>query len=410
MALHSRNQCGPCCKQHDDCNTCGGRCLPKYLCVVAILTPSYDDTGCHCDSINGRLFSSSAFCGWYGQVFCAEDSLTFQVRIDKNEDGSCTTVVECIEFESTYSFSGSLEGIAFSGTYNGISYDVTIGRSSLVENPLAFGNCPICKCATCLPKAFCAIYYDFTTGTVYTGTLPWLCESQSYDAVTLNDQTVAITLSTTSCELFVTADAGMTTISLESQSSGNDDASGIICLESPSVLTKGKSPFTTIEQPGFLTGSIVVITDGSFTGLIEVQELPCDGECSGCIPKPNRGYCCDYIPDSLTMHVRCTSDATYPCDESQTQVVPYLAGYTGVFRFCDLAEDVTIVADCENDLITQNEWTLTLTTASSGGSGKRLANIVPCPAILLLAVFTVSKDYGPPIGVVTYTFEITVTL
>lgn len=409
MAINAVGQCSPCCKQLRDCETCA-RCYPKYLCVTATITPAYGDDGCHCEKIAGRLFSSDAFCGWAGVVSCANDSLSFNVRVEKNDSGDCSTIVEAIELEITQSFPGVLSGIAFSGSYNGLSFDVIISAASMFKNPLAFGNCPICVCAACLPAAFCVIYRNYTEDTVLTGVMPWLCESRKYDSVTLADQTVTATLSTDACELIVTADAGLTIIQLESEYSDDPDAKGVVCLEGSGSLTRGASPFTTVSQPGFLTGSIIVSSGDTVIGLITVQELPCEGGCDACPEKPNHGLCCDYLPDSLTMQVRCTTDEDYGCDETQTQTVPWAAGYTGTFRFCDINEDIVIVADCDDDLVTQSEWNITLTIPSFGGSGKRLANVIPCPGILLIAVFTKAKDYGGTRGVVTYTFEVMITL
>lgn len=408
MAVNAIGQCAPCCKQLSDCDTCA-RCYPKYLCVTATITADYGDSSCHCDMITGRLFSSSAFCGWSGSISCANDSLSFNVYIEKEGD-DCSTVVEAIELGVTHTFPGVLRDIAFSGSYDGLLFEVTISAATMFVNPLAFGPCPICVCATCLPAAFCVIYQNYAEGTVLTGIMPWLCESQQYNGITLDDQTINLTLSTTSCELFATASAGSTVISLESNHTDDPDAKGIVCLESSGELTKGQAPFTSVAQPGFLTGSIIVSTGDTVTGLITIQELPCEGGCDACPDKPNHGLCCDYLPDSLTMQVRCTTDEDYGCDETQTQTVPWAAGYTGTFRFCDINEDIVIVADCDDDLVSQSEWSLSLTIPSLGGSGRRLANVVPCPGILLVAVFTKAKDYGAPRGVVTYTFEITVTL
>lgn len=409
MAINASGQCSPCCKQLRDCETCA-KCYPKYLCVTATITPAYGDSGCHCEKITGRLFSSDAFCGWAGVVSCANDSLSFNVRVEKDDAGDCATIVEAIELEITQSFPGVLSGIAFSGSYDGLAFDVVISAAPMVVNPLSFGACPICVCASCLPNAFCVIYQDYSTGSVYTGVMPWLCDSRSYDRVVVGDQTVEANLSTVACEILVTADAGATLISLESPQSDDTGVMGVVCMESPGSLTRGKSPFTTVAQPGLLTGSIVVSSGDTVTGLITVQELPCEGGCDACPESPNHGLCCDYLPDSLTMQVRCTTDEDYACDETQTQTVPFSAGYTGTFSFCDINEDIVIVADCDDDLVTQSEWTLAMTIPSFGGSSKRLANVVPCPGILLIAVFTQAKDYGPPRGVVTYTFEIMVTL
>jgi len=100
--------------------------------------------------------------------------------------------------------------------------------------------------------------------------------------------------------------------------------------------------------------------------------------------------------------VRCTS--TGGCDETQTVTAFYSLGYTYTFRFCDIAEDIVIVLDCESDLITENEWTVTLTSATHGGRGTRKANLILCPGILIHAVFSLTI-----FGMGTYTFDITAT-
>lgn len=413
MSIRDVGQCGPRCRQEVSCEKCGGKCLPRYLCVNATIVADPYDTSCRCDSIDQRIFPSD--CGWYGMVSCGQDSLTVYVTIEKSyPSGDCQTRVEIPEIDVNQLFDGVLRDLYVEGTNDsGIMFEVTIGEAFVFLNPRAFGNCPLCKCATCLPKAFCLTLTD-TESNVFTATTNWACESEKYGPTTINGRSVEINLlhreDEQGCALQVLADGGVAIIQLESEEISRVGAKGITCLEATGTLLRGKDPSSLIEQPGILTTTINLYDGETFAGTLFVKEKGCDGDCYGCADKPNHGLCCDYLPPTLTMTVRCTSDAAVPCDETQTQTVSWSGGYTGTFNFCDLPPGITIVADCEDDLVTQSEWTLSLTIPTIGGSSKRLANTIPCPGILLIATFTQAKDYGPPIGIVTYTFEITVTL
>lgn len=394
MALKDRRACPPCCKNPTECDHCGEKCIPRYLCVNATITGPYGE--CHCDSIDMRIFPTSG-CGWSGEVYCGEDSLTVTVTLEKLR-GTCFTHVVVPEIELDTMFEGVIQDVAFTGTdYNGVEYDVTITPAQMVENPLAYGNCPICSCATCLPAAFCVFFTDLY-GEIYSATLNWDCTSRQYPVVEVTDgMSVEILLGTDTCKLTVNATGGSVDINLESSEPDPTDG-GIICLESTGYVTKGKPPFASIEQPGIITATIAVPT-----GTVRVVEKSCNGACTACPDAtPNNGECCPYLPESLELTVRCTS--TGGCDETQTVTAFYSLGYTYTFRFCDIAEDIVIVLDCESDLITENEWTVTLTSATHGGRGTRKANLILCPGILIHAVFSLTI-----FGMGTYTFDITAT-
>lgn len=388
MAINAIGQCAPCCKQLDDCDTCT-KCYPKYLCVTATVIPGYGDSSCHCTTINGRLFSSSAFCGWYGTVSCARDSLSFRVKVEKDDGGLCWTTVEAIEFGETFIFSDILKNISFSGSYNGTSYDVTIIAADMVVNPLAFGNCPICKCASCLPKAFCIVYHDLVRNTVATGSSPWLCESKSYDTVVIKEGlSVSLTLSTDSCELYVLSDIGLATISLESSGSENPDDRGIICIEGSGTLSRGTSPYGTINQPGFLSAIIEEIVDGAIVGILLVQEKPCEGECEACLDFGSGLICCQDPPDSLTCTATLLDDEGNYCCEDITFEIPYNPAGDRWERFglsiCGYLWDVVLLCG-----VTANEgFTMSVISQNEphGFQNVRIPNLVDCPGVLFSTI------------------------
>jgi hypothetical protein len=402
MAINAIGQCAPCCKQLGDCETCS-KCYPKYLCVTATITSvGYGDSSCHCNTVNGRIFSQDANCGWYGVVSCANDALSFRVHVEKNESGDCQTVVEAIEFEETFTFSGVLEGIAFSGSYDGVSYDVTIVAANMFKNPLAFDPCPKCACAVCLPREFCAIFHDLVENTVVTASLPWLCESRRYDTVVVKEGlSVGIALSTEACELVVTSDVGVTTIQLESDQPTDHDLHGIVCAEGSGNLTRGNPPFGTVRQPGFLVGVIEVMTDGMLTGILTVQEKPCEGECEAC---PNDGSgleCCPIPPDSLTCTATLLDDEGVYCCEDITFEIPYnpAGDRWEVFgvSICGHLWDVVLMCAFG----TTNGFSISVISQSEphGFAQNLIGNLVDCPGVLFavtgrLRMFSAFDDPG----------------
>ena len=293
MALKDRRACPPCCKNPTECDHCGEKCIPRYLCVNATITGPYGE--CHCDSIDMRIFPTSG-CGWSGEVYCGEDSLTVTVTLETLR-GTCFTHVVVPEIELDTMFEGVIQDVAFTGTdYNGVEYDVTITPAQMVENPLAYGNCPICSCATCLPAAFCVFFTDLY-GEIYSATLNWDCTSRQYPVVEVTDgMSVEILLGTDTCKLTVNATGGSVDINLESSEPDPTDG-GIICLESAGYVTKGTSPFASIEQPGIIAATISVPT-----GTVRVVEKSCNGTCTACAPSRSCS-CSSFVDtsDSLTL-------------------------------------------------------------------------------------------------------------
>lgn len=293
MALKDRRACPPCCKNPTECGHCGEKCIPRYLCVNAKITAHYGE--CHCDSIDMRIFPISG-CGWSGKVYCGEDSLTVTVTLEKLR-GTCFTHVVVPEIELDTMFEGVIQDVVFTGVdYNGVEYDVTITPAQMAENPLAYGNCPICSCATCLPLAFCVFFTDLY-GDIHTATLNWDCTARQYPAVEVTDgMVVEIILGTHECILTVNATGGTSVIHLEIGSPDRTDG-GVICLESTGYVTKGTSPFASIEQPGIITTTITVPT-----GTVRIVEKSCNGTCTACPPVRNCS-CSSFVraSDSLTL-------------------------------------------------------------------------------------------------------------
>lgn len=159
-----KGRCSGCCVLNRDCAGCQ-RCLPRWLCANVEITPAGGTgtgTGSAWSSCCGYSFRLSGICeSWSGSGSCGDPSTAMDIQVSLvasvgTGTGECSTKVDSSLLDAPLYFDGVVFSLSFSVvTEVGDTLDVTITRSSVVENPVAFEKCSPCTCTTCLPEKFC---------------------------------------------------------------------------------------------------------------------------------------------------------------------------------------------------------------------------------------------------------------
>jgi hypothetical protein len=147
-----------------DCESCQ-RCIPRYLCVTAVVSPGpYSDIEC-CDpdgygngQISFRMTFDCASQSWSGSQTCTGviSALDLTVSLSRPPTGECNTIVTSSSLETPMSFEGVLPEMAgVIETDTGDVFEWAIGTADVVENPLVKERCSPCSCTTCLPRRLC---------------------------------------------------------------------------------------------------------------------------------------------------------------------------------------------------------------------------------------------------------------
>lgn len=319
MAITDKSQCAPCCKSPGSCTGCA-KCLPRYLCVHAIVTPPpYDDSECRCSEIHGRIVSDG--CGWSGVVQCGTDSLTVSVEVVRSGD-TCKTVVDIPELSPySFEFPGVLQNISISvEDDDGVEFAITIESANVVTNPQALDPCPLCKCATCIPASFCLrfVTVDGETITDYADwnatTCRWGPATIHVDPYTEIEVTarMATAVDGIGCAIIVTANESTGYFVLESSAEGSG-YNGIECIEQGATVRRGVGPnYREITYDTMVDLSLDVLDGYDAIGTLYVSDRSCGGQCE----QPCALTCC-LNPWPLTIYAEYqnTSETTVPLSD-----------------------------------------------------------------------------------------------
>lgn len=389
--------CSGCCIRQLGCESCA-RCLPKYLCVDAVVTPGpYTDlTCCDVDSYGLGHFSfrmGNVCDAWSGSQTCGGLDSPFDLAVAI--DASCNTVVSSSLSEEAITFEGVLPA-GMSGTFTslqGDEFDWEISRANVVENPLIrdkieAGICPPCSCAMCLPERLCLTIA--ASGDAYNPDINeavsflWDCHTRSWaadgampDGVSASIALKGAASGVCGIDVAVSGNYGEYTGTIVLEGALNSRKfHGTLCKDSDLLVSTLGVPelYPCETEPcddpppqefiSYINETISLMDGDVVTGTVIIRDQSC-GDCTidDCAEPPIQTLCCA-LPIPSTLHGTATYNCvTSPCTDSPSSTLfnysPSLsatAGFStwvGTFNMCGFSWTVRVRCEVVVGGITQ---------------------------------------------------------